>query len=73
MAQSVSCCLIYGYTLYGDYGFGHFLMCFDSVDGFTDACREAKSHMDRLRYIARKMTILHYSILYYTIQYYTIV
>jgi CubicO group peptidase (beta-lactamase class C family) len=34
------------YTLYGDYGFGHFLMCFDSVYGFTDACREAKCHMD---------------------------
>jgi len=34
------------YTLYGDYGFGHFLMCFDSVDGFTDKCKEAQCHMD---------------------------
>jgi len=35
-----------GYTLYGDYGFGHFLMCFDSVKGFTNECKEAQSHMD---------------------------
>jgi CubicO group peptidase (beta-lactamase class C family) len=34
------------YTLYGDYGFGHFLMCFDSVHGFTQQCRDAKCHMD---------------------------
>eukprot|EP00656_Telonema_subtile_P057366 TRINITY_DN9412_c0_g1_i3.p1 TRINITY_DN9412_c0_g1~~TRINITY_DN9412_c0_g1_i3.p1 ORF type:complete len:182 (-),score=52.81 TRINITY_DN9412_c0_g1_i3:275-820(-) len=34
------------YSLYGDYGFGHFLMCFDSVDGFTPACAKAKCHMD---------------------------
>jgi len=34
------------YTLYGNYGFGHFLMCFDSVHGMTDKCREAKCHMD---------------------------
>lgn len=34
------------YSLYGDYGFGHFLMCFDSVDGFTQKCKEAKCHMD---------------------------
>merc|ERR1719387_2596722 len=34
------------YTLYGDYGFGHFLMCFDSVRGFTERCREAMCHMD---------------------------
>merc|ERR1712178_228874 len=34
------------YSLYGDYGFGHFLMCFDSVDGFTEKCREEKSHID---------------------------
>jgi len=34
------------YTLYGDYGFGHFLMCFDSVDGFTDKCKAARCHMD---------------------------
>merc|ERR1719198_888860 len=34
------------YTLYGDYGFGHFLMCFDSYNGFTKQCQEAQSHMD---------------------------
>jgi len=34
------------YSLYGDYGFGHFLMCFDSVDGFTEQCKQAKCHMD---------------------------
>jgi len=34
------------YTLYGDYGFGHFLMCFDSYAGFTDTCKQAKCHMD---------------------------
>merc|ERR1712039_631335 len=34
------------YTLYGNYGFGHFLMCFDSAEGMTEKCREAKSHMD---------------------------
>eukprot|EP00418_Pyrodinium_bahamense_P009870 CAMPEP_0179106766 /NCGR_PEP_ID=MMETSP0796-20121207/49660_1 /TAXON_ID=73915 /ORGANISM="Pyrodinium bahamense, Strain pbaha01" /LENGTH=463 /DNA_ID=CAMNT_0020804809 /DNA_START=23 /DNA_END=1414 /DNA_ORIENTATION=- len=34
------------YTLYGDYGFGHFLMCFDSVDGFTEKCRSDMCHMD---------------------------
>jgi len=34
------------YTLYGDYGFGHFLMCFDSVRGFTKKCAEDKNHMD---------------------------
>ena len=34
------------YTLYGDYGFGHFLMCFDSVKGFTKECQEAQCHMD---------------------------
>merc|ERR1719382_427590 len=34
------------YTLYGDYGFGHFLMCFDSYAGFTDECKQAKCHMD---------------------------
>jgi len=32
--------------LYGHYGFGHFLMCFDSSQGFTHACAEARSHMD---------------------------
>jgi len=34
------------YTLYGNYGFGHFLMCFDSVAGMTKKCREAMCHMD---------------------------
>jgi len=34
------------YTLYGDYGFGHFLFCFDSVGGMTDACREDAVHAD---------------------------
>mmetsp|Transcript_36264 Transcript_36264/g.113875 ORF Transcript_36264/g.113875 Transcript_36264/m.113875 type:complete len:333 (+) Transcript_36264:51-1049(+) len=34
------------YTLYGNYGFGHFLMCFDSAGGFTDACADARSHFD---------------------------
>jgi len=34
------------YSLYGDYGFGHFLMCYDSWDGFTDACRAERCHMD---------------------------
>lgn len=32
--------------LYGHYGFGHFLMCFDMAAGFTRACTEARSHMD---------------------------
>eukprot|EP00657_Telonema_sp_P-1_P012936 TRINITY_DN9858_c0_g1_i1.p1 TRINITY_DN9858_c0_g1~~TRINITY_DN9858_c0_g1_i1.p1 ORF type:complete len:295 (-),score=84.92 TRINITY_DN9858_c0_g1_i1:139-1023(-) len=34
------------YSLYGDYGLGHFLMCFDSVAGFTAECAAAKCHMD---------------------------
>ena len=34
------------YTLYGNYGFGHFLECFDSVEGMTDACRAAQIHSD---------------------------
>lgn len=34
------------YSLYGDYGFGHFLLCFDSVEGFTDKCKAARCHMD---------------------------
>merc|ERR1711972_317175 len=33
-------------TLYGNYAFGHFLMCFDSFDGMTQKCRDAKCHMD---------------------------
>jgi len=35
-----------GYTLYGHYGFGHFLECFDSYRGFTKECKEAKVHAD---------------------------
>ena len=34
------------YTLYGDYGFGHFLECFDSVDGSTERCKAAAVHCD---------------------------
>ena len=30
------------YTLYGDYGFGHFLLCFDSYNGFTKECKDAR-------------------------------
>lgn len=35
-----------GYQLYGNYGFGHFLECFDSVSGFTEKCRKARVHCD---------------------------
>ena len=35
-----------GYTLYGDYGFGHFLECFDSYQGFTEECKAARVHAD---------------------------
>ena len=34
------------YTLYGNYGFGHFLECYDSAAGFTSACKEAMVHCD---------------------------
>lgn len=34
------------YTLYGSYGFGHFIACFDSLTGETKACKEAKTHID---------------------------
>lgn len=34
------------YTLYGNYGFGHFLECFDSVEGFTEDCKAAMIHSD---------------------------
>jgi len=34
------------YTLYGDYGFGHFLFCFDSVDGMTEECKRSRVHAD---------------------------
>eukprot|EP00937_MAST-01D_sp_MAST-1D-sp2_P002155 g2155.t1 len=33
-------------ALYGNYAFGHFLECFDSVVGFTSACRAAQVHAD---------------------------
>ncbi len=33
-------------TLYGSYGFGHFLECFDSVVGYSAACKEANIHAD---------------------------
>jgi hypothetical protein len=33
-------------TMYGDYGFGHFLFCFDNPRGFTDTCKEAQVHAD---------------------------
>lgn len=32
----------FNYTLYGNYGFGHFLECYDSVAGFTEECALAK-------------------------------
>lgn len=35
-----------GYTLYGHYGFGHFLECFDSYAGFTKECAAAQVHCD---------------------------
>lgn len=38
--------LSHNQTLYGNYAFGHFLMCFDSVKGMTPECREAQSHFD---------------------------
>lgn len=34
------------YTLYGNYGFGHYLACFDSVAGFTAECKDAQVHID---------------------------
>lgn len=34
------------YTLYGDYGFGHFLECFDNPAGYTEDCRKAQVHSD---------------------------
>jgi CubicO group peptidase (beta-lactamase class C family) len=33
-------------TLYGDYGFGHYLYCFDSVVGRSKACIDARVHAD---------------------------
>ncbi len=35
-----------GPTLFGHYAFGHFYECFDSVEGFTWDCNEAKVHAD---------------------------
>lgn len=34
------------YQLYGLYGFGHFLECFDSINGFTAECEAAMIHCD---------------------------
>mmetsp|Transcript_12636 Transcript_12636/g.33127 ORF Transcript_12636/g.33127 Transcript_12636/m.33127 type:complete len:227 (-) Transcript_12636:152-832(-) len=34
------------YTLYGLYAFGHFIECFDAINGFTAACDEARIHAD---------------------------
>jgi CubicO group peptidase (beta-lactamase class C family) len=34
------------YTLYGDYGFGHFLECFDNPAGYTEECKKAQVHSD---------------------------
>ncbi len=33
-------------TLYGLYGFGHWIECFDSVEGFTQECEAAQIHCD---------------------------
>ena len=33
-------------AMYGLYGFGHWLECFDSFPGYTDACAEANVHCD---------------------------
>lgn len=35
-----------GYSLYGHYGYGHFLECFDSATGFTPECEAANTHID---------------------------
>ena len=35
-----------GCTLYGHYGFGHFLECFDSYQGYTKECAAAQVHCD---------------------------
>ena len=35
-----------GQTMYGDYGFGHFLFCFDNPEGFSEECKEAQQHAD---------------------------
>jgi CubicO group peptidase (beta-lactamase class C family) len=34
------------FTIYGLYAFGHWLECYDSVHGFTDACADAAVHAD---------------------------
>jgi len=34
------------YTLYGLYAFGHFIECFDAINGFTAACDDAKIQCD---------------------------
>jgi len=33
-------------SLYGLYGFGHWLECFDSVEGYTKTCEKAQVHCD---------------------------
>jgi len=37
-----------GYTLYGDYGFGHFLECYDSIYGMTQDCIDAHMYVCQL-------------------------
>ena len=34
------------FTIYGLYSFGHWLECYDSVEGFTKECAEAQVHCD---------------------------
>jgi len=34
------------YTLYGLYAFGHFIECFDAINGFTKECEAAQVHCD---------------------------
>jgi len=52
------------YTLYGNYGFGHFLECFDSVAGFTSDCRDAAIHADPGEYIYIYICIYIYIFIY---------
>eukprot|EP01065_Artemidia_motanka_P042081 TRINITY_DN557_c0_g1_i2.p1 TRINITY_DN557_c0_g1~~TRINITY_DN557_c0_g1_i2.p1 ORF type:complete len:409 (+),score=148.91 TRINITY_DN557_c0_g1_i2:103-1329(+) len=34
------------YTMYGNYAFGHYLLCFDSIAGYTPACKAAGVQID---------------------------
>eukprot|EP01065_Artemidia_motanka_P042080 TRINITY_DN557_c0_g1_i1.p1 TRINITY_DN557_c0_g1~~TRINITY_DN557_c0_g1_i1.p1 ORF type:complete len:409 (+),score=122.01 TRINITY_DN557_c0_g1_i1:81-1307(+) len=34
------------YTMFGNYAFGHYLLCFDSYRGYTKECREAGVQVD---------------------------